>query len=241
MTTTPEVFAERLSSIRTTLADQGEAVRTMADRAFESVYARDADAARAVIHMDDSVDEADLAIERAAVDLLAEATRDGAALSHKQLRGVLTCVKVNNEMERIADSASSVAESVVGLKDRTTPLPKTTRVMTNSVLGIIGDTVGCFRTLDAGKAKVVLASEGAVLSFASLILRDAEERVADGRMSVDLAFDLHEITSQAVLMADHCTNIAEQVIFEATGAVVRHREGAWVELPQPGRDGADGA
>lgn len=231
MPSSPEAFTQRLADLRLRLAAQGRLVRQMADRAFESVYARDAALAGTVVELDDRVDEADLAIEQDAVQFLADATRDGAALTTPQLRGVLTCVKVNNELERIADAASAVAESVVNLKDRTTPLPKTTLVMTNSVLGIIDDTITAFERHDAAKAKVVLASEGAVLSFNALILRDAEERVADGRMSVDLAFDLHEIANQSVLMADHCTNVAEQVIYEATGAVVRHREGAWVELP----------
>jgi len=240
MTTTPEVFEQRLTDLRGRLVAQGRRVRGMGEQAFESVYARDGESAARIVQLDDVVDQADLAIEQDAVALLGEATRSGAHLTDQQLRGVLTCVKVNNELERIADAASAVAESVVNLSDRTTPLPKTTRVMTNSVLGIIDDTVAAFEHQDAARAKVVLASEGAVLSFNALILRDAEERVADGRMSVDLAFDLHEIASQSVLMADHCTNIAEQVIYEATGAVVRHREGAWIELPLGRRSGDDG-
>ena len=230
MPTTPESFAARLTDLRRQLAEQGDRVRAMVEAAFDSVYARDAEAARSVLARDDEIDRVDLAIERAAVAMLADATRDGAALDTPQLRGVLTAVKVNNELERIADAATAVAESIVNLSDRTTPLPKTTRVMTNSVVGIVGDCITAFARLDAARAKVVLASEGTVLSFSSLILRDAEERVADGRMSVDLAFDLHEIVHQAVLMADHCTNVAEQIIYEATGAVVRHREGAWTEL-----------
>lgn len=231
MTTPPDAFDEHLSKLRGRLADQGRTVRRMSELAFEAVYARDASAAAGIVAMDDEVDQADLEIERDAVRVLGQATRDGSALSDAQLRGILTCVKVNNELERIADAATAIAESIVNLSDRQTPLPKTTRVMTNSVLGIIHDTVSAFERVDAGKAKIVLASEGAVLNFNALILRDAEERVADGRMSVDLAFDLHEIVSQSVLMADHCTNIAEQVIYEATGAVVRHAEGAWVEIP----------
>ena len=51
-------------------------------------------------------------------------------------------------------------------------------------------------------------------------------------MSVDLAFLLHELASECVRMADHCTNIAEQVIYSVTGAIVRHTEGTWVEVPQ---------
>jgi phosphate uptake regulator len=51
-------------------------------------------------------------------------------------------------------------------------------------------------------------------------------------MNVDFAFRLHEIGSQCELMADHCTNIAEQVIYAATGAIVRHLPHEWVEIPQ---------
>lgn len=230
MPTTPESFAVRLAAMRAELTAQGRRVRHLADKTYEAVYARDADAAAELVKLDDEIDHADLAIEQAAVDLLADATRDACSLETPQLRGVLTAVKVNNEMERIADAATAVCERVINLADRNTPFPKTTRVLTNSVIGIIDDTVRAFDELDANRARTVLASEGAVLNFSSLILRDAEERVADGRMSVDLAFDLHEITSQSVLIADHCTNIAEQVIYEATGAVVRHREGAWRDI-----------
>jgi phosphate transport system protein len=136
-------------------------------------------------------------------------------------------------MERIADAATDVAEKVIRLGERTTPFPKTLLVMTNSVVGIIRDVVRAFAQSDPSLARAVLASEGAVLNFKDLIVRDAEERVADGRMSVDVAFQLHGIAFQAVTMADHCTNIAEQVIYEATGQIVRHTEGKWVQLPNP--------
>ncbi|MFT5424555.1 MAG: phosphate transport system protein [Phycisphaerales bacterium] len=230
MPTTPAQFHDRLDEIRARLVEQGHTVEHMAERAFETFYSRDAQGAREMMGLDDKVDEADLEIERAAVALLSDATRDGCSLDDAQLRGVLTAVKVNNELERIADAATAIAERVVNLNDRETRFPKTTMVMTNSVIGIIHETIKAYGTTDPTASKAVLASEDAVLNFNSLILRDAEERVADGRMTVDLAFDLHAIVSQAVLMADHCTNIAEQVIYAATGAVVRHREGAWKEI-----------
>lgn len=238
MPTRSEGFVERLAQLRGTLVAQGRLVVETVEAAFEAVYLRDAGAAKQIADRDDVIDQADLEIELAALDMLAEATRDGAALSPAQLRGVLTVVKVNNELERIADAACAVAEKVVALSDRTTPFPKTTRVLTNSVVGILQDAVTALSEMDPHRAKVVLASEGAVLNFNDLILRDAEQRVADGRMSVDLAFDLHAIVSQSVLIADHCTNVAEQIIYEATGKVVRHTKSGWVELPITGSDKA---
>lgn len=231
MSGTPEAFMDLLAKLRDRLVEQGQVVREMAEAAFESVYARDAERASAVVTRDDDVDKVDIEVEQQAVELMVQATCDGPSLSAADVRQLLTVVKVNNELERIADACSTIAEQVVNLSDRQTPLPKTTRVMTNSVIGIIGDTVKAFRDRDSALARVVLLSEDAVVNFNKLILRDAEERVADGRMSVDLAFDLHTIASQSVLMADHCTNIAEQVIYEATGAIVRHTGGAWVDLP----------
>lgn len=230
MPTTTKEFRSRLDDLRARLVEQGKLVQEIVEAAFECVYDRDGDRAEGLLVLDDRVDEADLAIEQAAVALLGDATRDGCSLEDSQLRAVLTAVKVNNELERIADAATAIAERVVGLGDRETRFPKTTRVMTNSVVGIIHETVKCYSSLDPIGARAVLASEEAVLNFNQIILRDAELRVADGRMTADLAFDLHEIVSQAVLMADHCTNIAEQVIYAATGAVVRHREGAWKDI-----------
>jgi phosphate transport system protein len=233
MPITASQFNDELRAIRASLTQQGGRVTEMASQSFDAVYQRDTVAAQAILSRDDEVDKADVEIERKAVDLLVRASQDSCGLQPATIRSVLTAVKVNNEMERIADAATDVAEKVIRLGERTTPFPKTLLVMTNSVVGIIRDVVRAFAQSDPSLARAVLASEGAVLNFKDLIVRDAEERVADGRMSVDVAFQLHGIAFQAVTMADHCTNIAEQVIYEATGQIVRHTEGKWVQLPNP--------
>lgn len=234
MPITATQFNDELGSIRASLTEQGHRVTDMASQAFEAVYQRDTAGARSIVTRDDEVDKADVEIERRAVDLLLRASRDSCGLLQAPtIRSVLTAVKVNNELERIADAATGVAERVIRLGERTTPLPKTLLVMTNSVVGIIRDTVKAFAGSDASLARAVLASEGTVLNFNDLIVRDAEERVADGRMTVEVAFELHGIAVQAVTMADHCTNIAEQLIYETSGEIVRHTEGKWVQLPKP--------
>ncbi|MFK7882989.1 MAG: phosphate uptake regulator PhoU [Phycisphaerales bacterium] len=232
MPITPDQFRDELRGIRADLARQGDSVTDMASRVFDAVYERDVVAAEEIVTRDDEIDKADIEIERHAVDLLVRASRDSCGLDPAPIRSVLTAVKVNNELERIADAASVVAEKVISLGDRTTPFPKTLLVMTNSVIGIVRDVVKAFAESNPKLAESVLASEGTVLKFNDLIVRDAEERVADGRMNVDVAFELHGIASMAVTMADHCTNIAEQVIYESTGQIVRHTQGQWVQLPE---------
>jgi len=228
----PDQFRQELQEIRSDLTRQGGIVTDMASSVFQAVYERDVEAAKEIVCRDDEVDKADIEIERHMVDLLVRASRDSCGLEPEPIRSSLTAVKVNNELERIADAATEVAEKVVRLGDRTTPFPQTLQVMTNSVVGIVRDTVKAFAGSDERLARSVLASEGTVLNFNDLIVRDAEERVADGRMAVEVAFELHGIATLAVTMADHCTNIAEQVIYESTGQIVRHTQEGWVQLPE---------
>lgn len=226
MSTTSDEFTTGLGAIRDRLVAQGELVTQLVESAFASVYTKDTALAHEIIERDDEVDKEDVLIERDTVELLSGVE---GSLSEAQVRSALTVVKVNNEIERIADAAGHVAARVIALDDRDSAFPKTTQVMTNSVVGIVRDTVRCFAGIDPKRARLVLSSEGTVLEFHTLIVRKAEERIADGRMSVDHAFELSTITHQAVLMADHCTNIAEQVIYESTGAIVRHTDAGWVD------------
>jgi len=233
---TPEQFDERLDGIRARLGVQGALVTEIAEQVFQTIFEMDTDKALDLMTRDDEVDAADLEIERDAVELLEHASQGGCPLSPQQIRGLLSAVKVNNELERIADAAADVAFRVVSLGDRTSSFPKTTMVMTNSVVGILRDSVRCFADGDAKRAKQVLNSEGTVLEFYDVIVRKSEERISDGRLGVAHAFDLHSIIHQAVVMADHCTNIAEQVIYQVTGAIVRHTNAGWVEHEVDGRD-----
>tara|TARA_R110002073_G_scaffold104622_4_gene236432 strand:+ start:71115 stop:71903 length:789 start_codon:yes stop_codon:yes gene_type:complete len=229
MPITPDQFDQRLADIRGRLSVQGKLVSEIAEEVFQTIFDMDTDRALELMTRDDEVDQADLEIERDAVDLLEKASHDVCPLSSQQIRALLSAVKVNNELERIADAAADIAQRVVSLGDRTSTFPKTTMVMTNSVVGILRNSVRCFSDIDAARAKQVLRSEGTVLEFYDVIVQKSEERIADGRLGVQHAFDLHSIIHQVVVMADHCTNIAEQVIYESTGAIVRHTNAGWVE------------
>ncbi|MCC6661070.1 MAG: hypothetical protein IT437_09320 [Phycisphaerales bacterium] len=225
-------FDKRLARLHSDLVEQGRRVGALLEAAFDAAFARNEGLADRAIAQDDAIDRVDVEIEKACVNLLNEATNEGEELSEGQLRAVLTIVKVNNELERVADAGCRIAERVDDFIAVRGDIPETFRVMANSVVGILRDAVRAYDRSDATLARVVLQSENAVESFKAAILRDAEERIAQGGMSVDFAFALHEVANQAERMADHCTNIAEQVIYSVTGAIVRHTEGNWVETPR---------
>jgi phosphate transport system protein len=240
MPTTAADFANRIETLKVDLVIQGRRVQALIESAFDAVFTGNAAKSTETIAQDDAVDIADVAFEKQCVDLLTEAARGGCSLEPAAVRAVLTFAKINNELERIADAGVDVAEYVRA--DSAThemgeglggACPQTFRMMANSVVGIIRDTNTCVERGDARMAKMVLQSQHAVTAFKSAILKDAEQRIAKGTMNVDFAFRLHEIGSQCELMADHCTNIAEQVIYAATGAIVRHLPHEWVEVQHP--------
>lgn len=208
-------------------------MQSLIETAFDATFARDMAAAARVESQDEVIDRIDVDIEKACVELLTDATAAGAALPPEQLRAVLVVVKVNNELERIADLGVRVAKHVKDLPPPPAAIPETFRVLANSVVGILRDATTCLDKADARLAKVVLASEDAVETFKRAVLRDLQGQVAAGRkMAVDYAFTLQELASACEGMTDHCTNIAEQVIYASTGAIVRHMEGKWEEVPR---------
>jgi phosphate transport system protein len=232
MPTTPQGFTDRLERLKADLVAQGERVQRLLEAAFQAAFARDRRLAESVQAMDDEVDRVDVELERASVALLTDATHEGARLDARQLRAVLTIVKINNEFERIADGGVTVAEGALAVSGAPGEIPETFQVMANSVVGILRDVTRAYGRSDAALAKVVLQSEDAVEAFKAAILQDAERQIAAGSMPVDFAFSLHEIANECCRMADHCTNVAEQVIYSVTGAIVRHTDAGWVEVPQ---------
>ncbi len=231
MPKSPESFEIRVRQLKTDMVDQVRRVRAVLEDAVEAVFDRDAARADRLIEFDDEVDRVDVAIEQAAVRLLSDATSQGAGLTDEQLREILTIVKVNNEAERIADSATAMAEHVATLSKLPEGLPETFRVLVNSVIGIVRDTTRCYDEMNPRLAKVVLASEDTVEAFKSALVRESEQQLALGAISTDLAFILHEFAGQCAAIADHASNIAEQVIYVATGTIVRHTDAGWVERP----------
>lgn len=234
MPTSKEHFAQRSAALRQELVVQGKRVQAQVEASFSSLFSRQAESAKQAISLDDPIDAADVAIEQAAVSLLIDATRQGAELAERDLRDVLTIVKANNELERIADVGVDVAELVPKLEKMGPAFPDTFRVLTNSVVGIVRDTHQSLEKSDPQLANIVLQSQHAVWAFKGALVKETELKVAKGQLSIEFAFMLLEVAQQCEVIADHCTNIAEQVIYLTTGKIVRHMDTCWVEVPRQG-------
>ena len=215
-------FNDQLALLRNNLVLQGDRVLDITLKAVESYFDGDREKARAVIAADEEVDRVDVEIERASIPLLAMGVTD-----EKSIRSVLTIVKVNNELERVADCAVDIAEAVLSDVQLPARIPDVFRVMANSVIGMLRDTNRAFAAGNTSLAQQVLLFDDTVASFKTQLLRTAQEQVAAGQLPVDYAFRLLTITKSIERVADHCTNVCEQVIFLHAGLIVRHRPEGW--------------
>lgn len=222
-------FDERMALLRAELAEQARAVQSAIELALEGAFDKDAAKSRRVLDLETAIDREDIRIERSAVALLHDATEHGIVLTDGDVRMMLTLVKVNNELERIADSAVTIAERSSVTSAIGSAIPAKIRVMSNSVIGIMQTTCRAFAQMDERAAQIVLASDDATEAFKQAILKDTFGQLARGEHSVDYAMALTSIASHLGRMADHCTNIAEQVIYTCTGKVVRHEGDKWTK------------
>jgi len=221
-------FDKDLARLKSDLTTQADRVFEVVLRAIESFFDVDQDKADKVIEADLLIDRVDVEIERGSIPLLAMGVTD----AHK-IRSVLTIVKVNNELERIADCAVNIAEIVKISAGHDMRIPPTFRVMANSVVGMLRESNAALAGADTQKATSVLEFDDTVDQFKREILLDAQKRVASGDFSVEFAFRLHAAVKSIERIADHCTNICEQVIYLETGRIVRHLPEGWTEPSTP--------
>ena len=92
MPISPDQFRDRLDSIRARLVGQGRLVTEMTEQVFAAIYERDTATAQALIARDDEVDQADIEIERDAVDLMTSAAHDTCPVESRLIRSIFTGV-----------------------------------------------------------------------------------------------------------------------------------------------------
>jgi phosphate transport system protein len=215
-------FMTQLAQLKDDLNTQGDRVTDLALRAVESYFERDVEKARGVLNGDSEIDRVDVEIERASIAVLAMGETNEHAI-----RSVLTIVKVNNELERVADIAVNIAEAAIDSGQTTEVVPNTFRVMANSIIGMIRDTNRALAKVDTQLAERVLAFDDTVTQFKTEISLSAQQKVAAGEFGVKFAFKLMTVVKALERIADHATNICEQLIYLETGQVVRHLPQGW--------------
>ncbi len=227
----PETFQAELDRLREEILSQGERVQRLVTLSFDVAFADDHASSKEILDLETEIDRIDVEIEQHAVNALIEATKVGTELDERQARTLFVIIKINNELERIADLGVDIVERGATVGDRLA-MPLTLRVMTNSTIGIVRDTNRAAAKSDPQLANIVLKCEDAMEGFRVEVMKAAERDVKAGTLGVELAQFMQSLAARCVSIADHCSNVAEQVIYAQTGKIVRHTDEGWVDVTQ---------
>ena len=211
-------FIDRLEDLNDRLARMTSLVQQVVEQAVEAVFNADVRLARQTIEMDSRVDDEEVQVEKNAIDLLA--LHQPAA---GDLRRITTIIKVNSDFERIADCAVNIAQRVQYLSNLEDYEPPTDlRVMANSVISTLRDTIQAFNLQDENLAKRVLRGDDVVDALYHQIVQDMLTIMQNEADKANRDLSNIMIAKNMERIADHCTNIAEDVIYVHSGRIIRH-------------------
>lgn len=207
-----------LSELKSRLARNSATVQQLVERAVEAILSSDVQLAQQAIDADTRVDEEEVRIEQAAIDLLA--LHQPAA---GDLRFITSVIKVNNDLERIADCACNAAQRVLPLvRAGGYSAPNDLRLMGKGVVSTLRDTIKALNLGDVDLARQVLKGDDVVDALYHQILQDMLVAMESDAQSANTDLSNIMIAKNLERVADHCTNIAEDVIYVQSGRIIRH-------------------
>ena len=211
-----------LKDLKTRILEMGGFVEQAIERATSALQSRDRRRFDEVYKLEEKINVAHMAVDNACVNILARQSPVAA-----DLRLILAIIKINTDLERMGDQSVNIchnAEHYMSgpVVEAALNLPK----MATLVRMIVRNALDAFMAGDIELAKKVLESDDEIdelrdRSFASLI-----SYMKTNSAQVEGALDLILISRNLERLADHATNIAEDVIFASTGTDVRHGAGS---------------
>jgi len=200
-------------------------VEEMINLAVKSLMHRQLDTAAQVIGLDDDIDRTEVRIEEECLKMLALHQPVAA-----DLRRLTTMLKVNNDLERMADLACNVAERASNVPaDSDFPIPELIRQMADETIAMVRDSLNAFINLDIELAYQVIQRDNRVDEMNVEVIDSLVKLMANSQW-VEVALHCFSASRHLEQIADHATNVAEDVVYMVNGVIVRHRH---AELGKP--------
>ncbi len=176
--------------------------------------------------MAQSVMENDAAIDRMEVDIEEDCLKALALYQPvaNDLRALVAVLKINNDLERIGDLAVNVAERACYLATCPSALPAAFDFdsMVEKVSAMLKSAVDAFIDGDISAARRICKADDDVDALNKAMYKSVEERLRENDPEVTALIHLLSVSRDLERIADHATNIAEDVIYMITGEIVRH-------------------
>lgn len=217
---TSQQYEVELRALKDRLLSMGGRCEAHIRQALDALENQDAALANEVTGTDHEINADELAVDDLAVRILALRQPVG-----KDLRFLMTALKVVTDLERIGDEAVNIAERAEELSAEP-HLPETWKAlpdMAKAAAEMLHDALDAFVEEDVEKARRVLAMDDNVDEFYGQVMRNSMEYMAKHSDRVRAAMGVASCAKYIERIADHSTNIAEMVVYMVRGEDVRHQ------------------
>ena len=207
-----------LTRLRRSILSMGAEVEERLRLSVEAVLEQDLDKAISVSERDNEIDEMDVGIEENCLRIL--------ALSHPvagDLRLVLSVLRMDNDLERIADLAGAMSKRAIALQSAPPiDVPDALQQMCQCTRRMLNDALEALANDDTELARRIRRADDRVDDLQREMFAWTQQTIVDDVNSTEAVIDILSVSRKLERIADLSTNIAEDVIFLIEGSVVRH-------------------
>ena len=213
-------FRKELETIKKRILTLGSMVEDLVHDSVQAVDRVDAELADEIIKKDSEIDETEVDIEEECLKVLA--LHQPVAVD---LRFIIAVIKINNELERIGDQAVNIAQRVQVIAKR----PKPPFWFDYSEMGekaqkMLRMSLDALVNMDVDLAYRVITMDDEVDQIKSEAYDKIKQAIQDLPERVGYYINLLLISRHLERLADHATNIAEEVIYLVEGEIFRHAQ-----------------
>jgi len=211
-----QIEIERLK--KRLLAVGGEVVDAI-QKALLALEARRAEIAAQVMQGDGRIDRGEVEIEEECLKLLALYQPVA-----EDLRFIAAVMKINNDLERMGDEAVNIAEHAAFLAQaEPIPMPRQLTMITAAAMRMVQESLDAFVNSDVQEARRICAEDDEVDQLNREIISSVWATMKQDPQTIERATHLFSVSRHLERIADHATNIAEDVVYMVEGKIIRHR------------------
>jgi phosphate transport system protein len=208
-----------LENLQRNVLKLAAAVEEAIYKAIRSLQERDVNLALQVIDGDAPIDRQENHVEEECLKMLA--LHQPVAVD---LRRVAAILKINTDLERIGDLAEDIAERSMALAQPPfIPVPSGLQRMTDLTASMVRQSIDSFVNLDTHLARRVCRLDDEVDRYNNEIISELIRTMKASGEMVEPGLSMFSAVRHLERIADHATNIAEDVVYLVEGEIVRHR------------------
>lgn len=214
------IFDEELKHLKEMVLNMGALVEASIRDSVKSLVERDNELARSVIEKDHKINEFDVEIDKKCIRLIALRQPEA-----RDLRFIITAMKITTDLERMADNAVNIAERALELNKEPVlkpyiDIPR----MSLIVQGMTRDALNAFVNQDKKLAMDVIMRDDEVDDLKYGIFEELVSYMVKDPQTVSRAMKITLVAQYLERIADHATNIGEMVVYLITGKFIRHMD-----------------